>query len=206
MASRNNAVLVVALLLVSVAAQADYYRYITDEGQTVVVGQLNSEAIRLGYEQLSDKGQVIKVVERSKSNEEKARLRAEQLRAEQQQAWDKSLLLKYSTVEDIEASAVRALREIDVRLGILRSNRSVLKTQLNSEQAKAADIERRSQQVPEDLQLRIKNLAIELDTTKETIARHQREKLELQSSYKRDAVRFAELKSITELRNTYHQN
>ena len=61
--------------------------------------------------------------------------------------WDESLLLRYSTVADIEAARERALRDLRIRLSILKGNKRSLKQQAENYQAQAADMERSGQKV-----------------------------------------------------------
>jgi hypothetical protein len=76
-------------------------------------------------------------------------------------------MLRYSTVADIEAARDRALRDLQIRLSILKGNRRSLKQKVENYQAQAADLERRGMQVDvarlrtiEDLQSEIANPTI----------------------------------------------
>jgi hypothetical protein len=202
--NRTAQLFIVLLAINSLPALADYYRYLGDNGRVVVADQLNVEAIRRGYERLNNSGQVVEVVDRAMTREESTKLNADKIEAQRLQQWDEALLLKYSTIADIEAAKLRALRDIDVRLGILKSNRSVLKTQLSNEQTKAANLERNHREVPADLQLRIKNLALELDVVRSTIAMRREEKVTTSEDFQRDIGRFEVLKTIAESRNLYY--
>jgi hypothetical protein len=202
--NRTAQLFIVLLAINSLPALADYYRYLGDNGRVVVADQLNVEAIRRGYERLNNSGQVVEVVDRAMTREESTKLNADKIEAQRLQQWDEALLLKYSTIADIEAAELRALRDIDVRLGILKSNRSVLKTQLSNEQTKAANLERNHREVPADLQLRIKNLALELDVVRSTIAMRREEKVTTSEDFQRDIGRFEVLKTIAESRNLYY--
>ncbi|CAH0993143.1 hypothetical protein SIN8267_03282 [Sinobacterium norvegicum] len=202
--NKTAQLLTLLLATLSVSALADYYRYVGDNNRVVVVDHLNEDAIRLGYERLNNSGQVIEVVDRAMTREESAKVNADKIEAQRLQEWDEQLLLKYSTISDIEAALKRAQRDIDVRLGILKSNQSVLKTQLSNERTKAANLERNHREVPEDLQLRIKNLGLELDSVRSTIAMRRKEKLTTSESFQRDIERFEELKAIAGSRNLYH--
>jgi hypothetical protein len=202
--NRTAQLFIVLLAINSLPALADYYRYLGDNGRVVVADQLNVEAIRRGYERLNNSGQVVEVVDRAMTREESTKLNADKIEAQRLQQWDEALLLKYSTIADIEAAELRALRDIDVRLGILKSNQSVLKTQLSNEQAKAANLERNHREVPADLQLRIKNLALELDVVRSTIAMRREEKVTTSEDFQRDIGRFEVLKTIAESRNLYY--
>ena len=122
--------LFVAMLLVSVSTQADnLYRYKNDVGGTVVDWRVPPEFAGRGYEVLNAQGQVVEVVPRQLSSGElqnKDLVKRLQQEATVERArlakWDKFLLLRYSTVEDIDAARDRALRDLKIRLSILASN------------------------------------------------------------------------------------
>ena len=85
-----------------------------------------------GYEVLNAQGVVVEVVPRQLSAEElqnKDLVERLQQDAEVERArlaeWDKFLLLRYSSVEDIDAAQERALRELKIRLSIFASNQRV---------------------------------------------------------------------------------
>ncbi len=201
----KRSTITVFILLFSSIVEAHFYRYVDSDGQTIVVDSLNQGAINFGYQVIGSNGQVIETVPRALTRQEREAAVVRQQEAAVLQAWDESLLLQYSTVEDIEAAEIRALQELDVRIGILRSNQASLNTQLKSEQSKAANLERAGRAVPADQQNRIRDLAIELEATKESSALRREERLALQDSYRKDRERFAELKAIAELRNTFYQ-
>ena len=80
------------------------YRYTNDEGNKVVAYQVPPEFVANGYEILSPTGALIDVVPRQLDDgEREAAAEQERLRK-----WDESLLLRYSSVEDIEAARERA--------------------------------------------------------------------------------------------------
>jgi len=130
------------------------YRYTNAEGVTVVDYQVPADYVGRGYEVLNNDGMVIQVVPRELTGEEKKTRNAQQeleaaAMAEKQRLreWDESLLLRYSTIADIEASRERALGDLRIRLSILKSNKRSLKTQVESYQAQAADLERSGKEV-----------------------------------------------------------
>ncbi len=201
----KRSTITVFVLLLSSFVEAHFYRYVDSDGQTIVVDNLNQGAIEFGYQVIGSNGQVLETIPRALTRQEREAEIVRQQEAAVLRAWDESLLLQYSTVEDIEAAEIRALQELDVRIGILRSNQTSLNTQLKTEQSKAANLERAGRAVPADQQNRIRDLAIELEATKESSALRREERVALQDAYRKDRGRFAELKAIAELRNTYYQ-
>jgi hypothetical protein len=142
------------LLSAGVAQSREMYRYYDAEGKMVVDYHVPAKYVGSGYEVLNEKGIVTRVVPRELTEEEKAQRDVqEQLRleaeaeAERLREWDESLLLRYSTIADIEDARERALRELRIRVSILKSNKRSLKQRVENYQSQAADLERRGEEV-----------------------------------------------------------
>lgn len=202
-------VVLAALLLgwPGLAPAGELYRYTNQEGNMVVDYRIPPEYAAAGYEVLNDKGVVIRVVHRELSLEERAdrdlqqRLAAE-AEAEQKrlQEWDESLLLRYSTIEDIEAARERTLRDLRIRVSILKSNKRTLKQQVESYQAQAADQERQGRAVDAAHLKAIEDLQGEIATTDRYIADRQEEIAAVSATFQEDIDRFGQLLEVVELR------
>lgn len=183
------------------------YRYINDEGVRVLAYQVPPEYVAGGYEVLNEKGVVVEVVPRTLAEDERATLdastRAAQRAQEEAEAlrkWDESLLLRYSSVADIEAARDRALRDLRIRVSILRGKQRSLRQQVENYQATAADQERRGQQVAESSLQAIRDLRREIDSTERAIVERQQEITAVEASYQRDIERFETLSDLVRLR------
>jgi hypothetical protein len=191
----------------------ELYRYTNDQGNMVVDYQVPPEYVPKGYEILNEKGMVIEVVPRELSEEERAnrdiqvRL-AEEAQAEQERLreWDETLLLRYSTIEDIEAARERALSNLRIRVSILKSNKRSLKTQVENYQAQAADQERRGQPVDVKHVNAIEELQGEIAITESAIVDRQAEIEQVSSEYEADIDRFSMLLEVVKLRRSLMQN
>ena len=190
---------------------AELYRYRNDQGNVVVDYQVPSEYVGAGYEVLNDEGIVIRVVPRELTEEEKKAADAqrqleEEALAEQVrlQQWDESLMMRYSTVSDIEAARDRALSDLRIRVSILKSNRRSLKQKVENYQAQAADIERAGLEVDVGRLRSIETLQDEISATDRAIADRQREIEEVAGTYQADIDRFEQLQEVVELRRTLH--
>jgi len=186
---------------------ADFYRYINEEGNTVVDYQVPPEHIKQGYEVLNEKGVVIRVVPRELTPEEQKLADAEELRqaralAEEQRLreWDESLLLRYSTVEDIEAAKERALRDLKIRVSILKGNKRSLKQQVENYQQQAAEMERLGKEVDVAHVSSIENLQTQIASTDRAIADRKKEIEAVESAYQEDIERFTMLQDMVEFR------
>jgi len=199
-----------ALPSVALGAESqNLYRYTNSEGTTVVDYQVPAEYVANGYEVLDKKGTVIQVVPRELTEAEREVRDAQQLledqaRAEEQRLreWDESLLLRYSTVADIEAARERALRDLRIRVNILKSNKRSLRQQVENYQAQAADIERRGQQVDAERLRAIEDLQDEIAITDRAIVDRQQEIEKVSQAYQQDIERFEMLLDVVELRRS----
>ena len=121
---RTEAALLLALVLGSLhcahAAAANMYRYVDDNGRTVLGSSVPIQYIKNGYEIVNDRGQVIEVVPRAPTAEELATLavQAEELRVQEevlkvQQEADKLLLRLYRSPDEIARKRDERLALID---------------------------------------------------------------------------------------------
>jgi chromosome segregation ATPase len=181
-------------------AASKLYRYTDNKGVTAIDDHVPPEFAKNGYEVLTRDGRIIETVPRQLTGEEGERKRAAEAEAKRMEEWDKSLLLRYSSVDDIAAARDRALREFDVRISILRSNLLSIKSQIESEQSKAADLERRGTAVPAALSANIDALKHEIADTEEAVAERLREKENVRAGYQKDIDRFTTLQKLVEFR------
>lgn len=192
----------------SVSAQSgQLYRYINAEGYPVIAYQVPPEFVANGYEVLSATGALISVVPRQLGAGEledldsvAARERAANDEQERLRKWDESLLLRYSSVADIEAARDRALRDLRIRVSILKGKVRSLKQQVENYQALAADQERLGTPVNEEHLTAIDDLRDEIASTERAISDRQNEIADVEDSYNKDAERFASLLDIVEMR------
>ena len=209
---RYFACLAMALLLAVPAVAggatgATYYRYTNELGNTVVDDNVPPEHVKSGYEVLNEKGVVIKVVPRELSPEEQKVADAqkrleEQALAEQQRLkeWDESLLMRYSTIEDIEAAQERALRDLKIRVSILKGNKRSYKQQVENYQAQAAEMERLGREVDVERLRAIEDLQEQIAATDRAIAEREREIAAVNAAYDTDIERFSMLLELVEFR------
>ena len=197
------------LALPPLASSADLYRYTNDEGTVVIDHRIPPQYVARGYEVLNEKGVVVEVVPRELTPEERAnRDTAERLAAEAEaeqkrlREWDESLLLRYSTIEDIEAARERELRDLRIRVSILKSNKRSLKQQVETYQAQAADQERMGRAVDATHLKAIEDLQGEIATTDRSIEDREGEIAEVTAGFQRDIDRFEQLLEVVELRRS----
>ncbi len=202
-------VVLCTLLWVDAAYSAgnQLYRYTNDKGVKVINDAIPPEFVSKGYDIIHMDGTLIKRIPRQLSEEElrlrntdESRARFKEEEEARMQAWDESLMLRYSDVADIEAAQSRAIRDLEIRISILKSNLVSIKSQIEREQAKAADIERRGSDVPEELSKTISTLRLEIEDTEQSIAVRREEIAMVKASYRRDIDRFKTLQDRVKMR------
>ncbi len=211
--NRRHWCLFLLVFCAAASAQADkvFYRYVDSSNKVVILDRLPPEVVPRGYDVIRADGSVVKTVAARLSEEERqawareqavARARAEA--EEKLRNWDESLLLRYSDIDDIEHAKERALRDIRVRISILKSNLNALKQKVSSNQSEAAELERRAMEVPEALAQTLTDLRREVSGTEKDILRRQEELAEVAEAYERDKERFLQLQDNVRLRRSYH--
>jgi hypothetical protein len=197
------------LCLTSLVEAKQLYRYRNAEGNVVVDYQVPVESIGGGYEVLNNEGMVINVVPRALTPEERVledveNMREQEARMEQErlQQWDESLMLRYSTVNDIEDARRRALGDLQIRMSILKGNRRALKQNVENYQTQAANMERSGMAVDVERLRAIETLQNEIVSTERDIKDRRREIAELETAYDADIERFEMLRDVVELRQT----
>lgn len=197
----------VSALLASEIAAANLYRYRNAQGVLVMASQVPPEFAANGYEVLSDRGVVLEVVPPAPTADEKAdamaaREREAEALAEQKrlEAWDQSLLIRYSSVADIEAARDRSLRELQIRVSILESNRRSHRHKIENAQAQVAEAERAGRTPPENALAAITTAKEEIASTDRSIAERERQIEEVRSDFQKNIERFRELQGFVELR------
>ena len=201
--------LLLALAVPAALAQQELYRYRNEQGNIVVDYQVPAKYVKQGYEVINDEGIVVRVEPPELTPEQKVERDAELKRQREAEAeaqrlreWDESLMLRYSTIEDIEAARERGLRDLRIRVSILKGNKRSLKQQVENYQGQAADLERRGIAVDVELLRTIENLQGEIASIDRAIEEREREIAQVSESFNRDIARFEELQELVELRRT----
>lgn len=170
----SPAIAVVAALglLASSGAQASMYRYTDENGQLVISNTIPQEATKRGYDILGNNGRVVETVPPAPTAEEIAEREAEkerQRQAELQRQEDRKLLERYSHPNQAVRAMYRKVRELEGIIQLKRGNISVISSQLDSEQGRAADMERSGREVPQASLDRIHRLESQIDTIEQEI-------------------------------------
>lgn len=182
--------LLLGLLLPALAPATELYRYVDDQGVTVLSRQgVPPELIGKGYEVLNEQGRVIQVVPPAPSAEEMQRLLMEKARA----GSDKQLLRLYSSPADVDRARERKLVELDGLIGVAQGNLQSARTQQANLQSQAADYERAGRAVPQQLLSQIDSQKDEQRRLQKEIDRYKELRKQAEVSFAADRARLGEL-------------
>lgn len=188
------------LALPATAENQTYFKIVTKSGSVELKATITPEEAKRGYSIVTLGGHVVEEVAAELTSDEYAAQTSAQRAAEeaklkkaQEQAYDEALLLRYSAVEDLLAEKKRKLSEFDIRISILYNNLAGLKEKLDIQQARAAGIERRGNEVPKYIVDNINDLESELQELETAIKLRQTEKSEVDRKYDADATRLETL-------------
>jgi len=188
-------------------AAKQLYRYTDASGIPVINDRLPPEAIKNGYEVLNGQGVVVSEVPAQmtpeqvvESDEQAAKERAAREAKALQAQKDQLLLMRYSSISDIEAARERALQSIRIRVSILRSNIRSMVQQVENYQAEAANIERAGGTVDGERIDAINSLRKRLALTQRQLSDRELEMQQVRADYQVDIDRFQHLLDQVELR------
>ncbi|NHO67675.1 hypothetical protein G8770_19180 [Aestuariicella hydrocarbonica] len=167
-----------------------FYRYLNESGIPVINHQIPPEYAQKGYEVVTPRGEVVKVVPPALSEKDASQMKLQQMRAAELAKWDEELRRRYSSVDDIEAAKQRKLVQVDGRIAILQSNIRNLKGQISDQHALAARSERMGKAVPDSVLKTLKGLEEELKFTEEQVGQREAQYQSIADKYESDKDRF----------------
>lgn len=184
----------VALLSASANSANTLFRYTNDRGGKVIADSIPPKYAAKGYEIISSNGQVIKTIPPEPSEEEKEAIqkaKAEQRRLEK---WDKELLSRYSSVNDIEATKQRRVKGIENSIFSLRLTLKNISETIKFYQAEAATNERQGDDIAEDTLTAIERLQKDRNFIEQEIEKKEKDRESIDDLYDKDIQRFKEIK------------
>jgi len=182
MPSIRTALAIIAFFAAGLAWAGQVYRYVDEQGNTVIGSTLPAEAARRGYAILDGNGRVVKEVPPAPTQEElaeKARQERERKALEeaerQQREADRQLLRLYSHPNDAAGALNRKLEQMRSILQLKKGNIASARSQIQQAQSRAADLERAGQKVPQQILDRIDRLEADIQQTQREIELHEEE-------------------------------
>jgi len=178
------------------AANAAMYRYTDENGQVVISNTIPQEATKRGYDILGNSGRVVETIPPAPTDEEIAAREAEKQRqkaAEIQREQDRKLLKRYSHPDQAVRAMQRKIRELEGLIQLKRGNISVISSQLDSEQSRAANIERSGGSIPDAMLEKIRRLESQIRDLEREINIQSQEIDELRADFEADIQRLEEV-------------
>jgi hypothetical protein len=172
------------------------YKWVDEHGETKFSDQVPPEESKYRRESLNEKGRVVEVTEQAKTKEQQAiasRLNALKKEQEkiiaQQAANDKVLLSTFRNAEDMEASLYATLQSLDAQRNVAQGNLKRIESQLETQQKKAAELERNGKKVPQNMLDEIKQTEAQIQVAyaeiNKQIEKKNRAKAESEANIKR---------------------
>lgn len=186
---------VLAFSLVA-TAEAGMYRYTDENGRMVISNTIPQEATKRGYDILGSNGRVVETIPPAPTEEEIAAREAEKQRQKElaaQQELDRQLLKRYSHPDQAVRAMHRKIRELEGLIQLKRGNISVISNQLDSEQSRAANIERSGGTIPEAMLEKIRRLESQIRDLEREISIQSQEIDELRADFEADIERLEQV-------------
>lgn len=182
------------------SASAELYKYVNEDGVTVLDSHVPARYVKNGYTILSLDGRVLEVVPRALTEQEirqrDAEL-AEQKRIEeerrQRQIADQNLLRLYGRPEDVIRARDTKIASINSFIATAQGNIERLEEQKRGIEGALADIERSGGTISKSALDRIRNIESRIRQIQTEIDSKQVEMVELRDSYAADLKRVKEL-------------
>jgi len=184
-----TAALALALCGASSATAEELYKYVNEDGVTVLDSHVPPQFVKNGYTVLSSDGRVLEVVPRAPTAEEIA---AEQKRRETEAA-DAALMRLYGSPEDVERARDTKLASLQGFVDAAKNNLDRLGEQKREAEAGVANVERTGGKIPQESLDRIKSIQTRIDQAKAEIKSKSAEIDALRQQYAEDLERITKL-------------
>jgi hypothetical protein len=196
---------IVLLLMAQQTFGMELFKYVNEDGVTVLDSRIPPEYAKYGYTVISSDGRVLEVVERALTEEElieRDRLAAieakKQKEREEKEAADATLMQLYSRPEEVNQARDSKLATINGFITSTRINLQRLVAQKRQLDAIAADIERNGGTVSQQDIDRIQVAAERIKQKEKDIEEKLEEIEQVKNSFARDLIRVKELYGVTD--------
>jgi len=173
------------------------YKWVDEHGETKFSDQVPPEDAQYRRESLNEKGRVVGVTEQAKTKEQQAiasRLNALKKAQEkiiaQQMANDKVLLSTFRNAEDMEASLYATMQSLDAQRNVAQGNLKRVEDQLETQQKKAAELERNGKKVPKNMLDEIKQTEAQIQVAYAEINKQIEKKNRAKAEFEANIERF----------------
>ena len=168
-------VMVLMLGAVMNADAAQLYRYINDNGVTVLDRSVPPQFVGRGYEVLDMDGRVKEVIPAALSPEERQAQRAAEQEQQRQRSADETLLRLYSSVADLDRAHNRQVQQVEALIASAEAGLLTLRSQRDDVQSRAASQERAGREVDAQLLRQLGSIDAERRRLERQIAANRKE-------------------------------
>lgn len=193
-------VILLPLILMQQGWTIELYKYVNEDGVTVLDSRIPTRYVRSGYTILSSDGRVLEVVARALTKEEiieRDRLAALELKhrleREEKEAADANLMRLYSIPEDVIRARDSKLATINGFIKATRTNLQRMVAKKRHFDALAADVERAGGTISQENIDSIQNAAERIEQTEQEISNKLLEIEQVKQAYARDLIRVKDL-------------
>lgn len=184
------------LLMLGAAMNADagqLYRYINDNGVTVLDRSVPPQFVGRGYEVLDMDGRVKKVIPAALSPEERQAQRAAEQEQQRQRSADETLLRLYSSVADLDRAHTRQVQQVEALIATAEAGLLTLRNQRDDVQSRAASQERAGREVDAQLLRQLDSIDAERRRLERQIAANRQEIESVNEAFASRRERLAQL-------------
>jgi len=196
----KSALLVLCMIFSSQVFATEYFRYKDNNGVQVINTHVPPEYVKYGYEVITSRGQVIRVIppapteDELAAREEQKRQKEEQKRqAAAQRAVDARLMQLYSHPDDAKRALERKLAELDYQISQKRGQLVALNSKKEKEEEYAAARERMGNEVSEEIMEEIARFERQISEINKQIEEIEESKKLAQIKFEKDIQRMIEI-------------
>lgn len=175
------------------ADAAQLYRYINDNGVTVLDRSVPPQFVSRGYEVLDMDGRVKEVIPAALSPEERQAQRAAEQEQQRQRSADETLLRLYSSVADLDRAHNRQVQQIEGLIASIEAGLLTLQSQRDDVQSRAASQERAGREVDAQLLRQLDSIDAERRRLERQITANRTEIETVNSAFASRRERLAQL-------------
>ncbi|MDN6318808.1 MAG: DUF4124 domain-containing protein [Marinobacter sp.] len=177
-------------------AEAGMYRYTDEQGQLVISNTIPQQATKRGYDILNSNGRVVDSISPAPTEAEIAAREAKKQREEElniQRQKDARLLKRFSHPDQAIKAMHRKLDELRGLIQLKRGNISVISSQLDNEQSRAANMERNGRKIPDATLNKIHRLESQIRDIEREISGQVQEIDALKQIFEKDIKRLEKI-------------
>ncbi len=197
--------LMISALAISQAEAANLYKYKDDQGREITGSRVPAEFVKNGYQVLNERGQVIEVVQRTLTAEERA-AQSEQMQQQRlmeqaalrQEEEDRMLLRLYRSPEEVVRRRDSTIEQLDAQMTVLNSLLEDAEEKLTELEQRVVSNEKAGNQLPANLITQIEDATNERDRLALQLARIETEKEDAISTAEKNINRLKQLLNLEE--------